>query len=94
MMGGHRPTVWISDRYTAQQGHAAKHQTCLAHPARDVAYAVDVSDDPVPLSLQFWLQTVFALAESRSLERRLSEILAAPSRCVLTRDLQAPIRNE
>jgi len=36
MMDGHRPAVWISDRYTAQQGHAAKHQTCLAHLARDV----------------------------------------------------------
>jgi transposase len=28
MMDGHRPAVWISDRYTAQQGHAAEHQTC------------------------------------------------------------------
>jgi transposase len=37
MMDGHRPAVWISDRYTAQQGHAAEHQTCLAHLARDVA---------------------------------------------------------
>src|ERR1700710_3270920 len=27
MMDGHRPTVWISDRYSAQQGHAAMHQT-------------------------------------------------------------------
>ena len=34
MMDGHRPAVWISDRYTAQQGHAAEHQTCLAHLAR------------------------------------------------------------
>ncbi|GAB6842152.1 hypothetical protein HNR00_004034 [Methylorubrum rhodinum] len=28
MMDGHRPAVWISDRYTAQQGHADEHQTC------------------------------------------------------------------
>ncbi|ACL55595.1 IS66-like element ISMno4 family transposase [Methylobacterium nodulans] len=104
MMDGHRPVVWISDRYTAQQGHAAKHQTCLAHLARDVAYAVEVSDDPGPLRLQLWLQAVFALAERvtdlaastlsakrRALERRLSEILSAPSRCDLTRDLQAKI---
>ncbi|TXM95750.1 hypothetical protein FV242_34210, partial [Methylobacterium sp. WL64] len=42
---------WISDRYTAQQGHAAAHQTCLAHLARDVAYVVEVSDDPVPWRL-------------------------------------------
>src|SRR5215211_5736965 len=36
MMDGHRPAVWLSDRYTAQQGHGAAHQTCLAHLARDV----------------------------------------------------------
>src|SRR5919107_262663 len=46
MMDGHRPAVWLSDRYTAQQGHGAAHQTCLAHLARDVAYADEASDDP------------------------------------------------
>ncbi|SFI45789.1 IS66 family transposase [Methylobacterium brachiatum] len=104
MMDGHRPAVWISDRYTAQQGHAAAHQTCLAHLARDVAYAVDTSDDPVPWHLQLWLQSVFTLAERatdlaastlaakrRSLDRQLGAILATPSGCDLTRDLQAKI---
>lgn len=104
MMDGHRPAVWISDRYTAQQGHAAEHQTCLAHLARDVAYVVEASDDPVPWRLQLWLHTVFALAERvtdlatstlaakrRSLDRQLGTILATSSRCNLTRDLQAKI---
>jgi transposase len=104
MMDGHRPMVWISDRYTAQQGHAAKHQTCLAHLARAVAYAAETSDDPVPFRLQLWLRGVFALAERvtdlaaatlaakrRSLDRQLSAILTTPSRCELTRDLQAKI---
>jgi transposase len=104
MMDGHRPAVWISDRYTAQQGHGERHQTCLAHLARDVAYTVEVSDDPVPLRLQLWLGSVFSLAERvtdlaastlsakrRALERRLSEILSVPSRCDLTRALQAKI---
>ena len=63
MMDGQRPVVWISDRYTARQGHATSHQTCLAHLAHDVAYVVEVSDDPVPWRLQLWLNTVFALAE-------------------------------
>ncbi len=97
MMDGHRPAVWISDRYTAQQGHADEHQTCLAHLARDVAYAVEVSDDPVPWRLQLWLQRVFDLAKRvtdlaastlsakrRSLDRQLGAILATPSRCDLT----------
>ena len=104
MMDGHRPAVWISDRYTAQQGHAAEHQTCLAHLARDVAYVVQASDDPVPWRLQLWLHAVFALAERvttlatsklaakrRTLDRQLGAMLATSSGCDLTRDLQAKI---
>ena len=104
MMDGHRPAVWLSDRYTAQQGHGVAHQTCLAHLARDVAYAVEVSEDPVPWRLQLWLNTVFSLAERvttlsastllakrRALERQLSDILATASSCDLTRALQAKI---
>ena len=103
-MAGHRPAVWISDRYTAQQGHAAQHQTCLAHLARDVAYGVEASDDPVPWRLHLWLGSVFALAERvtdlaastlsakrRSLDRQLGAILATPSGCAVTRELQAKI---
>src|SRR5215210_6044714 len=62
MMGGHRPALWLSDRYAAQQGHGVAHQTCLAHLARDIAYAVEASDDPAPWRLQTWLNAVFALA--------------------------------
>src|SRR3954465_1989157 len=62
MMDGHRPAVGISDRYTAQQGPAAAQPPCLAHLARDVAYAVEASDGPVPFRLQLWLRSVFALA--------------------------------
>jgi len=29
MMDGHRPALWLSDRYAAQQGHGVAHQTCL-----------------------------------------------------------------
>ncbi|NGO54238.1 transposase [Mesorhizobium camelthorni] len=41
LMDGHRPDVWCSDRYAAQQGHAHAHQTCLAHlgPRRRLCYA-------------------------------------------------------
>ena len=104
MMDGHRPAVWLSDRYTAQQGHGLAHQTCLAHLARDVAYAVEVSDDPLPFRLQLWLNAVLALAgrvtdlaaatlaaKRRSLDRQLAAILATPSACDLARELQAKI---
>jgi len=32
-MNGHKPRVWTSDRYSAQQRHGTLHQTCLAHLA-------------------------------------------------------------
>src|SRR3954464_13330141 len=96
MMDGHRPAVWLSDRYTAQQGHAAEHQTCLAHLARDVAYAREVSEDPLPWRLELWLRSAFDLASAvttfaastlaakrRALERRLADILQGPTKCDL-----------
>jgi transposase len=105
VMQGHRPEVWLSDRYSAQQGHAAAQQTCLAHLARDVAYVREASEDPLPLRLELWLGSVFGLASAittyaastlaakrRALERRLAEILAAPTTCDLARDLQRKFR--
>ena len=73
MMDGHRPEVWCSDRYAAQQGHAPAHQTCLAHLARDVAYALDLSQDDLAFLLQLWLQKTFALARDITTFAALSE---------------------
>jgi transposase len=105
VMDGHRPAVWCSDRYSAQQGHADAHQTCLAHLSRDVAYADEISADVLPSRLQLWLHRAFALAEGvatlaassiarkrRVLERSLDAILAAPTACDLARDLQTKFR--
>src|SRR3712207_5374949 len=105
MMDGHRPKVWLSDRYSAQQGHAGAQKTCLAHLARHVAYAREASDDPLPMRLELWLRTAFDLASSittfaastlaakrRILEGRLAEILTAPTACDGARDLQCKFR--
>jgi transposase len=105
LMDGHRPGVWCSDRYSAQQGHADAHQTCLAHLSRDVAYADEASEDILPSRLKLWLHRAFALAEGiatlaastlarkrRALERSLDAILAAPTACDLARDLQNKFR--
>jgi transposase len=105
MMDGHRPAVWCSDRYVAQQGHADAHQTCLAHLARDVAYALETSEDLLPMRLQLWLGKVFDLAERlaglasstlaakrRALERSLDDILAATTGCDLALALQHKFR--
>ena len=100
-MDGHRPDVWCSDRYSAQQGHGEEHQTCLAHLARDVAYAEEASEDILPSRLRLWLKRAFALADEietfaastiaakrRTLERSLADILVAPTGCDLAGDLQ------
>ena len=44
VLDGHRPAFWVSDLYSAQQGHAGEWQVCLAHPLRDCTYAVEAGD--------------------------------------------------
>jgi transposase len=101
---GHRPDVWTSDRYSAQQGHADRQQTCLAHLDRDARFVDENSQDAAPFRLRLWFDRVFALAHDietiaastlhakrRALERDLDAILGAPTACSLTRDLLAKI---
>ena len=88
-MAGHRPVVWISDRYSAQQGHGDRQQTCLAHLSRDVAYAVETSDDLIASRFKGWLDRTFGLA------RRLTELAAstlARKRRELKQDLDAILK--
>jgi transposase len=105
LMDGHRPQVWCSDRYSAQQGHGVAHQTCLAHLARDVAYTDETSEDMLPSRLRLWLRRAFGLADGietfaastiaakrRALERSLADILSTPTTCDLARDLQMKFR--
>ncbi len=105
MMDGHRPAVWLSDRYSAQQGHADAQQTCLAHLARDVAYADEAGEDFLPMRLKLWLEAAFDLAGNigtlaattiatrrRALERRLADILDTPTSCDLAQDIQNRFR--
>jgi len=105
VMGDHRPAVWLSDRYSAQQNHGEAQQTCLAHLARDVAYALEVSDAPVPMRLSLWVHQALRLAadvtrlasstlaaKRRALDKSLTEILAVSTTCDLSRDLQNRFR--
>ena len=101
VMGEHRPKIWLSDGYSAQQKHGHHHQTCLAHLARDVAYGVDASQDRLPFHLKLWLDRVFALArevttyaastikhKKRDLERNLTELVGTPSACPVAEELR------
>ena len=104
MMDGHQPKVWISDRYSAQQKHGARHQTCLAHLARDTAFALEHGSDDLPFRFKLWLGKAFDLARTitvfaaatlarkkRELEKQLEALLAAPTGCDLAMELQAKI---
>ena len=103
-MGGHVPKVWISDRYSAQQKHGARHQTCLAHLARDTAFALEHGADDLPLRFKLWFGKAFDLAnciagfaastiarKKRELESSLAALLVAATGCDLARQLQAKI---
>lgn len=103
-MAGHVPAVWISDRYSAQQKHGERHQTCLAHLARDTAFAFEHGSDDLPFRFKLWLRKAFDLAQGvadfaastlarkkRELEKQLEALLGAPSACELARELQAKV---
>jgi transposase len=61
-LGDHRPDYWISDRYGAQMGWAAKeHQVCLAHLIRDVQYVIDVGDAAFAPALKGLLKRACAI---------------------------------
>jgi len=104
-MAGHKPEVWISDRYTAQQGHGVRHQTCLAHLDRKVRFVAEHGSDLIGMRLQFWFDRAFGLARDiadlaittvkqrkRALTRDLDAILASTTDCPLARELLGQIR--
>ena len=85
-MAGHRPSIWVSDLYGAQQGHADLWQVCLAHQLRDCTYAIEAGDTIfAPRMKALLLRAVVLarrrkkLAEStrRSYQRRLDHELNA-----------------
>ena len=86
VMSGHRPAIWVSDLYSAQQGHAADWQICLAHQLRDCRFAVDASDAIFAPRLTAWLLRAAVLARRR---HRLAESTRRQYRQRLERDLDA-----
>src|SRR3954451_3761746 len=43
-LDGHRPQIWVADRYAAQTGHGAARRLCFAHLLRDAQDAIDAGD--------------------------------------------------
>jgi transposase len=104
MMDGNVPEVWIADRYGGQQNHGERQQTCLAHLARDAAFALEHGSDDLPQRFKLWFGKAFDLAadianfaastiasKKRALEKQLKDMLGAPTECDLARELQAKI---
>jgi transposase len=86
VMAGHRPSIWVSDLYGAQQGHADIWQVCLAHQLRDCKYAIEAGDTIFAPRMKILLLRAVvlarrrkALAEStrRTYQRRLDRELTA-----------------
>jgi transposase len=70
VMAGHRPNIWVSDLYGAQQGHADLWQVCLAHQLRDCQYAIDAGDMVFAPRMKMLLLRAVVLARRR---KRLAE---------------------
>jgi transposase len=64
-MAGHRPTIWVSDLYCAQQGHADLWQVCLAHQLRDCQYAIEAGDTIFAPRMKALLLRAVVLARRR-----------------------------
>jgi len=91
VLAGHRPAIWVSDLYGAQQGHAEKWQICLAHQLRDCRYAIEAGDAIFAPRMKRLILRAYAIARRREsladatlraykarLERELTAILALP----------------
>jgi len=64
-MAGHRPSIWVSDLYGAQQGHADLWQVCLAHQLRDCKYAIEAGDTIFAPRMKALLLRAVVLARRR-----------------------------
>ncbi len=86
VLAGHRPALWVSDLYGAQQGHAEAWQVCRAHQLRDCAYAIDAGDAVVAPRMKALLLRAVVLARRH---RDLAETTRREYRRRLERDLDA-----
>jgi transposase len=66
VLGAHRPMIWVSDLYSAQQHHpAADWQVCLAHQLRDCQFAIEAGDTMFAPRMKAILLRAFAIHHRR-----------------------------
>jgi transposase len=85
-MAGHRPSIWVSDLYGAQQGHADLWQVCLAHQLRDCKYAIEAGDSIFAPRMKALLLRAVVLARRR---KHLAESTRRTYQSRLDRELDA-----
>ena len=89
-LGEVRPDYWVSDRYAAQMGWAAKEQqVCLAHLLRDVQYAIDAGDTAFAPGIKLLLQRAVGIGRRRP---RLADTTLQAYAGTLERQLTALLR--
>lgn len=90
ILGDHRPTLWVSDLYSAQKHHPAEQwQVCLAHQLRDCQFALEAGDTVFAPRMKAVFLRAFAIHTRRDaivastlyqyrcdLKRRVSRCLA------------------
>jgi transposase len=82
-LGTQRPTIWVSDLYSAQKTHPAAHwPVCWAHPVRECQLAIDAGDAGFAPRLKRVLRRALALHTRRD---TLAASTLYPSRCDLMR---------
>jgi transposase len=86
VLAGHRPSIWVSDLYSAQQGHADLWQVCLAHQLRDCKYAIEAGDTIFAPRMKMLLLRAVVLARRR---KELAESTRRTYQRRLDRDLNA-----
>lgn len=84
VLAGHRPAIWVSDLYSAQQGHADLWQVCLAHQLRDCKYAIEAGDAIFAPRMKMLLLRAVVLARRR---KELAESTRLSYQRRLDRDL-------
>jgi transposase len=62
ILSNHRPTIWVSDLYSAQKHHPAEQwQVCLAHQLRDCQFACEAGDTVFAPRMKAVLLRAFAI---------------------------------
>ena len=86
VLDGHRPALWVSDLYGAQQGYADEWQVCLAHQLRDCRFACEAGDAVFAPRMKRLILRAFVIAKRRG---DLAESTRRAYKARLERDMDA-----